>query len=340
MSIKNRMDEKAYLRAPDGLGAANRIDHDSDHSHDASQNKSQQRLLIAALLTGAFMIAEVVGGLISGSLALLADAGHMLTDFIALMLAYAGFAISRRPANWKYTFGYQRFQTLSAFLNGLTLIGIAIWIVFEAIERIQNPGEVLAGTMLLVAVTGLIVNLLVLWILTRKGGEHHAGHAHGHDNKPQNLNMRGAVLHVIGDLLGSVAAIGAALMIMKTGFTPIDPILSVFVALLILRSALMLVKESAHVLLEGAPQAIDRRIVVPDLIENIPGLISIDHFHVWTLNADRPLVIIHGYVERPVSLEEVNIQIKARLLEEFQINHATVDLLYPVKVPIVPIEAS
>jgi len=248
MSSKKRINKETYLRAPDSLGAANRTDHDRDHSHDESQNKSQQRLLLAALLTGTFMIAEVVGGLISGSLALLADAGHMLTDFIALMLAYAGFAISRRPANWKYTFGYQRFQTLSAFLNGLTLIGVAVWIVIEAIERIQNPGEVLAGTMLLVAVAGLIVNVLVLWILTRKGGHHHTGHTHEHNHKSENLNMRGAVLHVMGDLLGSVAAIGAALLIMKTGFTPIDPILSVLVALLILRSAFMLVKESAHVL--------------------------------------------------------------------------------------------
>ena len=334
MATRKPTPENTILKAPEALGSANRTDHDHDHSHDETQSGAQRRLLFAAIVTGLFMVAEVAGGLISGSLALLADAGHMMTDFAALMLAYAGFAISRLPASWRYTFGYQRFQTLSAFINGLTLIGVAIWIVFEAAQRLQNPSEVLAGTMLIVAIVGLGVNLLVLWILMGKGSTHHH---HGHDDSAhENLNMRGAVLHVMGDLLGSVAAIAAALLIMKTGFMPIDPILSVFVALLILRSAVMLVKESAHVLLEGAPKGIDRRIVVPDLIETIPGLISIDHFHVWTLNADRPLVIMHGYVKRGVSLEEVNIQIKAHLAERYKIDHASVDLLYPMTAPIVP----
>jgi len=157
-------------------------DHDHDHSHDHTKNSSQGRLAIAAVITGLFMIAEVVGGLISGSLALLADAGHMMTDFAALSLAWAGFAISRRPATWQYTFGYSRFQTLTAFLNGLTLIGVAIWIVFEAAERIHNPSDVLAGPMLYVAAAGLCVNLFVFWILTRpnKGDMGHS----------ENLNMR------------------------------------------------------------------------------------------------------------------------------------------------------
>lgn len=266
------------------------------------------------------MVVEVAGGIISGSLALLADAGHMATDFAALALAWAGFAISRRPASWKYTFGYQRFQTLAAFLNGISLIVIAIWIVFEAAHRFQNPSEVLAGPMLYVAIAGLVVNGIVFWILTR--GDNH------------NLNMRGAVLHVLGDMLGSVAAIIAALAIMQTGWMPIDPLLSVLVALLIVRSAWSLVRESAHVLLEGAPTGFDRREIIADLMAEVPGLLNVDHFHIWSLNADRPLVILEAYIERRVSIEETNVQIKARLHERFGIDHATVDVMYPLTAPI------
>lgn len=317
---------------PGVLAHANRRDHDHDHSHDHTKNSSQTRLIIAAVITGAFMIVEVIGGLISGSLALLADAGHMMTDFAALSLAWAGFAISRRPATWKYTFGYQRFQTLAAFLNGITLVIVAIWIVYEAVERVQNPSDVLAGPMLYVALMGLVVNLLVFWILTRPSSkESGEGAASGHDH---NLNMRGAVLHVLGDLLGSVAAIVAAVLIMATGWMPIDPILSVLVALLILKSAWMLIKESAHVLLEGAPINLDRRVIIADLLSEVPGLISIEHFHIWTLNADRPLVILDAYIERKVTIEEVSIQIKARLHEAFDIDHATVDVMYPLTTPI------
>lgn len=319
--------DKGYISA-ESPENANQRDHDHDHSHDHTKNSSQRLLIIAAVITGLFMIVEVIGGLISGSLALLADAGHMMTDFAALTLAWAGFAISRRPATWKYTFGYQRFQTLAAFLNGIALVIVAIWIVYEAVHRVQNPSDVLAGPMLYVAFMGLAVNLLVFWILTRPSKTDGGG---GHNH---NLNMRGAILHVLGDLLGSVAAIAAALMIMATGWMPIDPILSVLVALLILKSAWMLIKESAHVLLEGAPKNLDRRVIIADLLSEVPGLLSIDHFHIWTLNADRPLVILEAYIDRKVTIEEVNIQIKSRLHEAFNIDHATVDVMYPLTAPI------
>jgi len=191
--------------------------HHHGHSHGGENNRS--RVGFAAALTGLFMMAEIVGGLISGSLALLADAGHMLTDFAALAMAWGAFTIAKRPADWKHTFGYDRLAILVAFVNGLTLFLVAAWIVREAIERFHSPSEILAGPMLWVAIGGLVVNLLVFKILT------------GADQ--ENLNIRGAVLHVLGDLLGSVAAIIAALVIMKTGWTPIDPLLSVLVAGLI-----------------------------------------------------------------------------------------------------------
>ncbi|MEP3889622.1 MAG: cation diffusion facilitator family transporter [Hellea sp.] len=289
--------------------------HGNGHSHcpaHAAKN-NRTRVGIAALLTGIFMVVEIAGGLISGSLALLADAGHMMTDFAALAMAWGAFTIAKRPANWKHTFGYDRFSILIAFVNGLTLFLVAMWILWEAFHRIQTPGEILAGPMLWVAIGGLAVNLIVFKILL------------GADQ--ENLNIRGAVLHVLGDLLGSVAAIIAALVIMKTGWMPIDPILSVLVAILILRSAWFLIKDSAHILLEGAPAHIDRRAIREDLPAHIEGLISVDHIHAWSITPERPMLTLEAFVEDSVSLEFVSEAIKARLKAEFYVEHATVDVM-------------
>lgn len=286
--------------------------HGHNHSHGHNQT-NRVRVGIAAILTGSFMVAEIIGGLISGSLALLADAGHMLTDFAALTMAWGAFKLAQRPANRKMTFGYDRFSILVAFVNGLTLILIAAWIIVEAIQRFQSPGEILAGPMLWVAIGGLIVNIVVFWILM------------GADQ--ENLNVKGAVLHVMGDLLGSLAAVTAALIIMKTGWVPIDPILSVLVALLILRSAWYLVKQSAHILLEGAPPHIDRRAIRDDLMAHIPELIDIHHIHTWCITPERPMLTLEATTQSDASLEPINRAIKKRLKSEFHIAHATVDVM-------------
>ena len=185
-----------------------------DHDHSpvkATNANNMTRIMIALVLTGLFMVVEVVGGIISGSLALLADAGHMLTDTTALALAAMAFHVSKRPPDGKLTFGYQRFQILAAFVNGLSLIAIVGWILFEAVRRFLNPNEVLGETMLAIAAAGLVVNLISFTVL--------------HTGDRENLNIRGAALHVAGDLLGSIAAIVAAAVIIYTGWTPIDPIL-------------------------------------------------------------------------------------------------------------------
>ena len=259
------------------------------------------------------MVAEVAGGLISGSLALLADAGHMLTDFAALMMAWGAFTIAKRPSDWKHTFGYDRVSILVAFVNGLTLFVVAAWIVWEAVQRFQSSSEILAGPMLWVAIGGLVVNLVVFKVLT------------GADQ--ENLNIRGAVLHVLGDMLGSIAAIIAALVIMKTGWMPIDPLLSVLVAFLILRSAWALVKDSAHILLEGAPSHIDRRAIRDDLPQQIDGLIEVKHVHAWSITPERPMLTLEAFAEDGVKLEDISAQIKERLKSEFHIDHATVDVM-------------
>jgi cobalt-zinc-cadmium efflux system protein len=212
-------------------------DHSSRGSH--VQGASERRVGLAALLIGSFMLVEVAGGFLSGSLALLADAGHMVTDFASLTLAWYGFRLSRRPADWKRTYGYDRFSVLVAFVNGLALFVIAAWIASEAWQRLSERPVVLAGMMFWVALAGLAVNVLAFWVL--QGGDR------------KNLNIRAAALHVAGDLLGSIAALAAAIVIMTTGWMPIDPILSILVALIIVGSAWRVVGESSHILLEGAP---------------------------------------------------------------------------------------
>ncbi|MGM0914990.1 MAG: cation diffusion facilitator family transporter [Pseudomonadota bacterium] len=289
------------------------MSHDhSHHQHDSSSHDSQRRLLWAILLTAGFMFAEVVGGILSGSLALLADAGHMLTDAAALALAWFAAWISRRPADGRRSYGYHRVQTLAAFVNGLTLIAIVVWIAIEAVRRFLSPVDVMGAPMLVIAALGLVVNLVVFAIL-------HAGDR-------DNLNIRGAALHVLGDLLGSVAAIVAALVILATGWTPIDPLLSLLVAGLILRSAWKLTREAGHILLEGAPQDPDGERLRREIPEALPAVHDVHHVHVWSLTPARHLVSLHAAVETGEDRQAVLVAIKALLVERYGIRHATIQL--------------
>jgi cobalt-zinc-cadmium efflux system protein len=285
------------------------------HTHPAAHGEAaaSRRILFAMILTASFMIVEVIGGVLSGSLALLADAGHMLTDSMALCLAWAAFLVSERPADQRRSFGYHRLQILAAFVNGLTLLFIVGWILLEAVRRMLNPVPVAGDTMLVVAALGLIVNLISFWIL------------HGGDQ--ENLNLRGAALHVLGDLLGSLVAIVAALVIIFTGWTPIDPILSVIVAALILRSAWELVKRSAHILLEGSPDWLDVDQLQADLISSIDGLEGLHHLHVWSLTPQRLLLTMHAEIaDGDGHQERVLLEIKAALRDRYGINHSTIQV--------------
>lgn len=303
-------------------------DHDLAHTHDLHTDghhhghghshvvevtaDSQRRVFWVMLLTGSFMVAQVIGGILSGSLALLADSGHMLSDTAALGLAWLAFQFGRRPGDPKRSYGYGRFEILAAFINGLTLFAIAAWIVVEASERLQRPVEVLGGPMLIVAVIGLVVNIVGFVIL--------------HRGDRENVNMRGALLHVMGDMLGSVAAIGAALAILLTGWMPIDPILSVLVALLILRSAWDLVRRSGHILMEGTPEAIDPAEVVRDLHENVPQVEDVHHVHVWGLTGERLIGTLHIRAQAGADAGSVLRAVKERLDKRFRITHSTVQL--------------
>lgn len=283
-------------------------------THGDAAHHSQGRLAIAAVITGLFMMAEVAGGLISGSLALLADAGHMLTDFGALALAWAGFSIAKRPASPRHHFGFERFQILTAFVNGLTLIAVSIWIFMEAMKRLMTPGEVLAGPMLIVAIIGLLVNLFVFWLLI------------GADR--ENLNIRGAVLHVLGDLLGSVAAIVAALVIMQTGWVQIDPILSFLVVLLILRSAWRLTTESAHILLEGAPRSFDRAAVKASLLKTHPDIAAIDMLRVWSITPKHIVATLKAEAAQGADLAALHHAVTDYFKDELHIEDVTLELTH------------
>ena len=285
--------------------------HSHNHAPHTGQD-SQRRLLWAILLTGGFMVAEVVGGILSGSLALLADAGHMLTDTAALTLAWFAARISRRPADDKRSFGYHRVQILAAFVNGLTLIAIVAWILIEAIRRLLSPMEVMGSTMLAIAGLGLLVNVAVFAIL--------------HFGDRDNLNIRGAALHVLGDLLGSVAAIVAALVILATGWMPIDPLLSVLVAMLILRSAWRLTRESGHILLEGAPDDLDAATLRREIPEQLEAVCNVHHVHVWSLTPGRHLVSLHAAIDEGEDRQATLVAIRSLLVERYGLHHATIQL--------------
>lgn len=287
--------------------------HGSTDHGASGDTKNETRMGLAALLTGSFMFIELAGGIVANSLALIADAGHMLTDFASLTLAWFAFRLARRPADWKRTYGFQRFQVLVAFTNGLALFVIAGWIIYEAAFRLlHGDAHVAGGIMIVIGFAGLVVNIAALLLL--RGADR------------DNLNVRGAALHVLGDLLGSVAALIGGAVIMFTGWMPIDPLLSVLVALIILRSGWFVVAESAHILLEGAPQELDTRDIGPDIAANVPGVEDVHHVHVWSITQSRRLVTLHAAIGEASDIDQIVRMIKARLKEQFHLSHATIEV--------------
>lgn len=283
------------------------------HTHSEGTG-NRTRLLAAFLVTAVFMVAEVAGGILSGSLALLADAGHMLTDAAALLMALLAVQFAQRKPNARHTFGLLRLTTLAAFVNAIALVVVTALIVWEAIVRFRHPEPVAGGFMLTVAVAGLLANLLSFWLLHRGSEE-------------KNLNVRAAALHVLGDLLGSVGAIAAALIIIYTGWTPIDPILSILVSVLVLRSAWALMKESIHELLEGAPPSLDVDKLKRALTQGIPEIRNVHHIHLWQVG-EKPVMTLHVHVIPPYDHDALLHRIHDWLHDHYQIEHATVQMEY------------
>lgn len=283
--------------------------------HDHTHGANKKVLLISFIIITSYMIAEAIGGYLTNSLALLADAGHMLSDAISLGIALLAFTLGAKVANHSKTYGYKRFEILAAVLNGLTLIIVALFIFYEAIGRFQNPPEVASTGMLIIATIGLLVNILVAWIMMRDG------------DVEENLNMRGAYLHVISDMLGSIGAIVAALLIMFFGWGWADPLASVVVAALVLRSGYLVTKAGLHVLMEGTPENVDMDDVVK-IIQNKKGIEGVHDLHVWSITSGLNALSCHAVVNERMSIAESE-QLLRQIehdLEHQNIHHMTVQL--------------
>lgn len=291
-------------------GSSNALRVDCTSPQSRSPSAPLPRLATVLALTLLFMVIEAVGGWLSGSLALLADAGHMLTDAGALMLSLLSAWIALRPATENKTYGYQRWEILAALINGAALFGIAAWVIIEAVQRIQDPSPIRAHLFLVIAGAGLLVNLISLRIL--------------HGIKHGNLNTRGAYLHVLGDALGSAGALGAALIVTFTGWTLADPIISIALSLLILVGAWRLLRESTDILLEAVPGHISMLEVQRRMLD-VPGVSDVHDLHVWTVTSGMVAMSGHAIVPDLASHPEVLEGIRMEMAQ-LGIGHVTIQL--------------
>ncbi|MGD8328338.1 MAG: cation diffusion facilitator family transporter [Acidobacteriota bacterium] len=286
-----------------------------DHGPDISgrsRGAERRGLRITLLLTAAILIAELVGGYVSNSLALLADAGHMLTDVLAIALAYFALGFATRPATTRKTYGWYRLEVLAALINGVTLVVMSLFIFWEAYQRLLEPPDVSTGTMLVVAVIGLVANAFGLFFL----------HGHGH-----SLNMRGAYLHVLGDLLSSVAVVAGGVFMAFTDIYIVDPILSLLIGLIIVAGAYRLLRESVDVLLEAIPPGMELEDIGV-AIAHVDGVVGVHDLHVWSLTSGVPALSCHVEV-RTATLDEMDLlltRINALLRERFAITHTTIQM--------------
>ncbi|XYJ12436.1 cation diffusion facilitator family transporter [Telluria sp. B2] len=298
--------QPAQHQAPTSEHLHAHLDGDARHGHTI-ESRSHKALGFALVLTLLFALVEVVTGFMSNSLALISDAGHMVTDAAALGLALLAQLIARRPPSSRHSFGFVRAEALAAFVNCLAMLLLVAWIVWEAVQRLTHPEHVQGGVVLVVAALGACINILVAWVLSRD---------------TESINTRAALVNVLGDLLGSVAAIAAGAIIYFTGWVRIDPILSIFVSLLILKSTVGILRESYHFLMEGVPHGIDYLQVGADLAE-VEGVLSVHDLHVWDMSPGHPALIGHleiaDLAEWPVVLRRV----KAMLLDKHGIDHVT-----------------
>lgn len=323
-------------------------DGQDHHDHDAHLEKTtsprdtkgyQRTLLISFIIITSYMFVEAIGGWLTGSLALLSDAGHMLSDAIALGATLIAFKIGEKAATHQKTFGYKRFEILVATVNGATLIIIALMIFYEAIKRFNSPSEIATQGMLIIATVGMLVNILVAWLMHRGsyGNDEH-GHNHGSDAKssdtkpsnnkePVNLNMQSAYLHVLSDLLGSVAAIIAALLMMGFGWLWADAVASVIVAVLILVSGYRVVRDSVHILMEGTPANIALVNVEQKLLTH-PQVKAVHDLHVWSITSGLNALSCHIVVDGEMNIHQSNVLIGSLELSllELGIHHATIQV--------------
>lgn len=285
--------------------------HGHGHAHGPDRPGDARALGLVLAITAALAVAELVGGLVSGSLALLADAGHMLSDGGSLALALGALWLARRPPTARMSFGFRRAEILAALANGVALVAIAIWIFIEAAQRLSDPPEVLAGTALAVALAGLAANALGLAILRRSGG--------------RSLNMRAALLHVASDLLGSVGVVVAAIVILATGWLYADPLVGMLIGVLILASSWRVLRESLGVLLEAAPEGIDVDAVGRRMAE-VDGVSEVHDLHIWTITSGFPALSAHVLVPEGEDCHARRRELSEMLQRDFGIAHTTLQV--------------
>jgi cobalt-zinc-cadmium efflux system protein len=286
--------------------------HHHGHAHDHSHTSNKKALLGSFLLISAFLVVEVIGGIITNSLTLLSDAGHMLSDAASLGLSYFAVKLGERKGTQEKTYGYKRFEIIAAALNGITLIVVSVLIFYEAFHRLFAPQEVQSTGMLLVSILGFVVNIIAFWMLMK-------------GDKDENLNVRSAFLHVLGDMLGSVGAIVAALLIMFFGWGIADPLASVIVSALILISAFRVTKDSFHILMEGAPEQIDGE-QVKKVLGKIPMVKEVHDLHIWTITSGYPILSCHLTIADHGVHDEVLSCAQKILHDEFAIEHSTIQV--------------
>jgi cobalt-zinc-cadmium efflux system protein len=289
-------------------------DHAHGHAPRGSQGGARRALVVALTLTGGFAVVEGIGGWMAGSLALLSDAGHMITDAAALGLALFADAVSRRPASSRASYGYGRAEVLAAFVNAIAMLAVVALIGIEAIRRLLDPAPVAGGAVTIIAAIGLVVNLVAAWVLSSAGGS--------------SFNTRGALLHVMGDLLGSLAALVAGGVIMVTGWMPIDPILSLAVALLILRSTWQLLKQSTGVLMESVPRHLDFDAIGRSLAA-LPGVSDVHDLHIWNMSTEEVALSAHLSIARGDDWPALLAQARRMLASDYTIRHATLQPTWP-----------
>ncbi|WP_185153988.1 cation diffusion facilitator family transporter [Dysgonomonas sp. ZJ709] len=288
--------------------------HNHDHSsggHNHTHNANKKALTISFILIAGFMVVEFIGGFLTNSLALLSDAGHMLSDAVALGLSLSALIFGARAATASKTYGYKRFEILAALLNGIVLIVLSIYIFHEAIGRLSEPPSVMGKGMIIISTIGLLINILVAWILYSQG------------STKDNLNVRSAFLHVLGDLLGSVGAIIAAVLIIAFGWYIADPIASMIVSVLVLYSGWNVLKESVNILMEAKPRSVDSDKVM-DILKSLDGVIEVHDLHIWMITSEFISMTVHLRVQPDADRDSILERAKYTIDKKFGIKHITI----------------
>ena len=310
------MGVRVFERKGTGM-SAHSAQHDAQSGPAAPAATTSRALAVGLALTGGFAVVEAIGGWLAGSLALISDAGHMVTDAASFVVALVASALARRPPTQRASYGYARAEVLAAFVNALAMLALIVWITVEAVRRLLAPMPVVGTAVMVVAALGIAINLVVAWMLAHAGG---------------GINARGALLHVVGDLLGSIAALVAGAVVYWTGWMPIDPILSLVVVVLILRSTLALLRQSTGVLLERVPSHLSYDSIGRSLAA-LPGVTGVHDLHIWHLSAERVALSAHITLADGAAWPRTLATAQRLLAREHGIDHVTLQPSWPLATP-------